>query len=533
MEIRAPIGIVLTLVFLATELIVNPFFEIFKNKIIIARLRKLLAGGATISLGPENAFLNKFGLSTGVKSSDIALFLLKVLKIVVKFYVICVIAWWESGLKQEQITTNETSVFTRDAWRTTNGSVSFASVTPHLSLSEDAIQSLPELDVFADTNDANYTKSRNTNLELTYFTECVRDDVNNDGLRTAYFAVLRRNEDFTDAVCLNGDNGRDETPLLSFDPNNENKRNATVASINLRRYIATDFSSILFEGTVVTTDEFLGNRQFEGYITLTTFSHFRNGVGWYLYGFVMGPDDEMLRVIIVASTGVDDPKPCSGDTCLGNWTFDLNGATLPNGQSVGEFNPRLYSNQLESIRLRLGTVSEQDQGRQKYIALAWLAETSFQTFKSNERFIDDVMDRLSSDVFYFSNMGESEKVLRAFNTQEVTEVTNFITPFVISAIVLLLGFAVVGAVTEYRSRRTHGIASDILSREALVMVHKTDVFGYAGTWKNRKEAGTVGVFLRDGRNTLGFLDLNTGREISIHDRSSWDVSQIRLGIDDV
>lgn len=518
MEIFLQIGLVLTMVFLSIELIINPFFEMFKNKIILARMRNLLQNGATIHLGPENHFLNKFGLSTGVRSTDVWLFLLKVLKIFVKMYVLVVIAWWESGLSEGSVTREQTSTMAVDAWNRTDAVVSFASVTPHTPLADEDVFTLPGRGGLDVISNGNYSKSRSTLLELQYFSDCIKDL---NGVRNAFFSVLRRDGNDTRAVCLNGEFGRDETKLLSFVPDNSRKLNTSFHEMNLTRYIATDFNTIIFAGYVSTIEPFLGRTKFEGYIALTVSSHFQNFVGWYVYGLVMGPGDEMLRAISVATTttAFDDEKPCSGNRCLGVWRFTPNGVFLPSGRELGPFDPRDYSNQLESVSLKLEAPFSNDTS--KSLALAWMAETPYDTFRSNERFIDDIMDRLNGDIFFFSDLGFSTRTLRAFDTRQVTVVANSRTGPVVSAVVILVLFALAGVIAEFRSRAQFGSDNDLLSREALVALYKRNMMG-GRRFGNKMEERTIGIVKDDPHESIEFGDAHRSLSVLNVSLDRWD-----------
>lgn len=485
-DLRFPgtVGLLVAVLFLATELILLPLFEQARERLTTAYLRKRVARGDKVWLHCESKVAQWFGMSDGVGITGGALLLLRFLKMLFKFSLLAFCFLFELSIASVTVATDVSYSFN-------GGGASVVAPVPVPGLLPTDLNGLVPFGGIQTKANRSYSVSRKQGLDLEFSSMCTITKRNlNSTERFVYFGIYTEHD--SKLVCLNGTEGRQKRTILSYNPNSTQTAHSNITSIELLRNLATDGLSYLFD-VVVKLEGSLDLHR--GFVAVTAKTHYIKDVEWSMYGLLLHSKRRTVMRLNIPISMYE--IPCYKDIEMlpeypGNWLglWKRNGTDIICPDRTTKHDMARILNMFPSdaegniadiadVNLKLGEADEFEFGKPLDVLRAWMAETIFYAFKAPIQFTYELNDKISSDVFYFSDAKKNTLVFQTGAPVSRATVKKLPTIALVVSVVALLLYCMASFIVELRSRTRTGISSNILSREAcLQMLHdETSVRG--------------------------------------------------------
>ncbi len=477
--ITASVGAVVATLFLVLELFLLPLFDLVREKLSIACIRWLLTNDRPVSLHNERFVSSWFGLSDGVYSRSKSLTLTRLLKTLLKICLVVTPFVFEFQIDSETQSTTVNLKFpsrlqplstrSRESW--------IVSPLPFQGLGEQNLRGLvPFGQTGANVTSKKYESVPLPGFDLEYIGHCTGLV---DSRREVYAGVLtttpNSSSPYESLVCLNGTEGRPKAVLMSYDPDSTKATIVNFTSVTLNRFVADDGTSRMYAASVNTTE----GSVLRGYTVITFASYTIKDVGYSMYGFFMEPSTRMIKRLNIPLAGSYEPAPLCNETLLGVWQRDGLRTKCPNGMHAGQLptiipilkgeDENTLHPAMEDIGLEVGNVTELVSiGDPLTFVFALLAETKYYEYQAPIRFTQDVRDRISSDLFYYSPARKDPGPLQVGVPREYTTLQKSSTITLFTIITILLLYSVLSFMVERRSRSISQVKSECYTRDALL-----------------------------------------------------------------
>lgn len=479
------VGLYLSLLFLATELLLLPLFEKARERLTTAYLRQNIANGNSIRLCHENKLSQWFGVSDGVYMPGRTLLIHRFLKMFFKIFLLLSCFLFDLYVEPAKVASKVTYSFN-------NGRSFVFSPLPVEGLSNDTLQKSYTMRGFSSKTGVPYQTRRVRGIEVNFLSECTSTRRGtNSTERLVHVGIYT--ELYKSLVCLNGSEGRDEATAFSYNPNSIQTYSFNISSIKLVRRVNALLLYSLYEAEV----NLKGSSDYHrGLLRISEQPRLDGNNAWTMYG-VLQHDKRAtimrlnIEILSLSSRlcGVEDYGNLS---LLGLWTAHIyrhgqRFITCPRqNESYSILTPSRDGADVHDVNLRPGKSIVFNLGTSFEFMRAWMLNDAISVSRAPVEFTTELHQKISDDLFYLSGAKKDEIVFRIGALADHTTMKRFPTIALIVAVVTLLLYCIVSFIVEVRSRSVTGVSSNIHSREACLQMMYDKAVAHGAIQENKK-----------------------------------------------